>query len=139
MFLNSLGVAAYFSKEFNAMVEEKLDHVRARHDRYAKVAALSHVDSRMAQLEATLARTMMLLEAVTEACVSKGVLTREEISQQADKIEIDRLPPFTEDALEDTSASTPEEYFHQLEERDRQERRVDDAREATLGFGISAG
>jgi hypothetical protein len=122
MFLNGLGVAAYFSKELNAMVEQKLDHVRARHDRYAKVAALSHVDHRIVQLETTLTRSLLLLEAMTEACVSKGMLTRDEISQMAEKIDLDRIAQFApEEEVMDTTASSPEEYFHRLEERDRRE------------------
>jgi len=121
MFLNSLGVAAYFSKGLNAMADEKLDKVRARHDRYAKVAALSHVDARIAHLEATLARSLLLLEAVTEICVGKDLLTRDEIRERADQIELDQVASFANDSLEDEVASSPEEYFHRLEERDRKE------------------
>jgi hypothetical protein len=119
MFLNGLWVAAYFSKELNAMVEQKLDLVRTRHDRYAKVAALSHIDARIAHVEINLARSLLLLEALTEVCVSKGLLTRDEISQMADKIDLDRISPLAPDEALESVPASPEEYFHQLEERDR--------------------
>ena len=135
MFLNGLGVAAYFSKELNAMVEQKLDHMRARHDRYAKVAALSHVDSRIVQLETALARSLLLVEALTETCVSKGVLTRDEISQRADLIELDRVSSFAEETTEEVVAASPEEYFHRLEERDRREAEEVESAEVSAGGG----
>lgn len=72
----------YFTaREFNRLDDDR--RRRAWADRRARV----RTNDRIAELEGDLASLAQLSRALVEACLSKGVVTREELAALADKLD----------------------------------------------------
>jgi hypothetical protein len=84
---------------------------------------------RVDELEDDLCRMSLLVHALTEACIKKGVLTREEISAMAQQVDLldgqadGKLDPAALDSSREPRAErhrTPGEHLQQLEKQGQQ-------------------
>jgi hypothetical protein len=103
------------------------DHLRRIRSSTARSAGAVH--DRTEELEDDLGRLTLLVHALAEACVRKGVLSREEISAMASEIDLldgcadGKLAPSTfrdPDQQREKRPPSPEEHLRRLERRDHQ-------------------
>jgi hypothetical protein len=108
----------------------EFDALNARLERMRRSASATRIQAndRIADLEDDLARTTLLVHALAEVCVRKGLLTREEIAEIAEQIDLldgqvdGKLDPATQRPPEDPDAAPrqigPHEYLGKLERND---------------------
>jgi hypothetical protein len=113
-------ISKYFGQRHSELLDAKLKRFRA-----GSLSAKIHTEDRVAQLEDDLARTLLLVQALAETCIAKGVLTREELAAMAEQVDVSDgvadgkldlqtiRPPVVDDPVIET---TTEEYLHRLEE-----------------------
>jgi len=113
-------ISKYFGDRHLESLDQKLKRYRER----AKDARIQLVD-RVSQLEDDLGRALLLIRALAETCVAKGVLSREEIAEMAKRVDLadgvadGKLDPETIRPAQPTRPSTPvspEEHLRRLEE-----------------------
>jgi len=122
----SLAISKYFSTRHGELLDDKLKRFRSN----TLDTRIQLVD-RVNQLEDDLSRTLLLLQALTEACIAKGVLTREELAAMAEQVDLSDgvadgkldlqtiRPPAVEGEVDET---TTEEYLQKLEEEEESTR-----------------
>jgi hypothetical protein len=100
------------------------DHV-ARHKRLAAASRADLID-RVDELEADLARVCLLLKALTDLCIARGVCTAEQLAAAIDATDLldgvadGKLDPSVMRPEGETKPEvSPEEYFKQLEDREK--------------------
>ena len=110
----------YFGNRQRETIDQKLKRYRKR----TSDSRIELVD-RMDQLEDDLGRTLLLVHALAESCIAKGVLSREEIAQMGKKVDLadgvadgkldpERVRP--KKSKQAPPAATPEEHLRRLEE-----------------------
>ena len=108
----------YTAKEFNRMDD------RLRRMRMQSGASRANLLDRVDELEDDLCRMSLILHAVVEASVNKGVLTREEISDMVEQIDLldgqadGKLDPAALDPSREARAArqlSTEEHLNRLE------------------------
>lgn len=112
-------ISKYFGDRHRESIDTRIKRMRAR-----TADARADVVDRVATLEDNLGRVLLLLSALSETCISKGVVTREELAAMAEQVDLDdgiadgKLDPTILRPEEDErpSAVTPEEHLRRLEE-----------------------
>jgi hypothetical protein len=113
----------YTAKELDR-IDERMRSMRSSSARSAGDAR-----ERVEELEDDLGRLTLLVHALAEACVRKGVLSRDEIAAVADDIDLldgcadGKLAPSSlrdPDSRRESRPQSPEEHLRQLEKRDPQ-------------------
>src|SRR5690242_3557605 len=79
----SLSISKYFSARQGELLDDKLKRFRAR----TLDTRIQLVD-RVNLLEDDLARTLLLLQALPETRLAKGVLSREELTTMAEQVDL---------------------------------------------------
>lgn len=117
---SSLSMSKYFGARHGELLDDKLKRFRAS----ALDTRIQLVD-RVTQLEDDLSRTLLLLQALTETCIAKGMLTREELATMAEQVDLSDgvadgkldlqtiRPPLVDGPVIET---TTEEYLQKLED-----------------------
>jgi hypothetical protein len=114
----------YFTaREFNRLDE------RLRHRRMSEARSGAEQRRRIDELEDDLGRLTLLVHALAEACVRKGMLTRPEIAALVDELDLldgradgklDLPAPGEPGEARPQRPATPEGYLHELEKGDAQ-------------------
>ena len=114
------GMSKYFGDRHRELIDEKIARYRASADD----PRIKLVD-RVNQLEDDLGRTLLLLVALADTCMAKGVLTKKDITEMAKKIDpadgvpdgkLDPEAVWPESASRSQPPVSPEEHFRRLEE-----------------------
>ena len=112
-------ISKYFSTRHSEMLDSKQKRFRA-----GSLGSRIHTEDRVNQLEDDLGRALLLLQALAETCIVKGVLTREELATMAEQVDLSDgvadgkldlqtiRPPVVEGPVIET---TTEEYLQNLE------------------------
>jgi hypothetical protein len=110
----------YFSARQGELLDDKLKRFRS-----STLDTRIQLVDRVNQLEDDLSRTLLLLQALTETCIAKGVLTREELAAMAEQVDLSDgvadgkldlqtiRPPVVDGPVIET---TTEEYLQKLED-----------------------
>jgi hypothetical protein len=113
-------ISKYFGTRHSEMLDAKLKRFRA-----GSLGSRIHTEDRVNQLEDDVSRALLLLQALTETCIAKGVLTRDELAAMAEQVDLSDgvadgkldlqtiRPPVVEGPVIDT---TTEEYLQKLED-----------------------
>jgi hypothetical protein len=110
----------YTAKELDR-IDDHMRRIRSSSTRSAGDAR-----ERIEELEDDLGRLTLLVHAMAEACVRKGVLSRDEIMAVADEIDLldgtadGKLAVRDPDQQRETGPQRPEEHLRQLEKREHQ-------------------
>ncbi|NQT40389.1 MAG: hypothetical protein HQ581_23045 [Planctomycetes bacterium] len=113
-------MSKYFGDRQRETIDRRLKRMRER----AYDPRIQLVD-RVNQLEDDLGRVLLLVQALAETCIAKGVLDRKEIAQMAKKVDLadgvadGKLDPQTVRPAQPKPpppAATPEEHLRKLEE-----------------------
>lgn len=80
---SSHAIKKYLSKREVETFDQRLSRYR-----HARVDPEVQTTDRVAQLEDDLARALLLIEALAEACVRHGVVSREQIAKAAEKLDL---------------------------------------------------
>jgi hypothetical protein len=115
-------ISKYFGDRHRELIDEKLARYRTRADD-PRIVLVDRVD----QLEGDLGRALLMLQALAETCVSKGVFSCQEIADMAktidalDGIADGKLDPQTmrPAAPPTAEAVSPEEHLRRLEAESR--------------------
>lgn len=115
-------ISKYFGDRHRELIDDKLARYRARADDPRIM-----LDDRVDQLEGDLGRALLLLQALAETCVAKGILSRQEIAEMAKTIDVSdgiadgKLDPQTMRPAPSPAAEpvSPEEHLRRLEEDSR--------------------
>jgi hypothetical protein len=110
---------------------KELDRIDAnvRRMRMSSARSDAGLRDRIAELEDDLGRLTLLTHALAEACVRKGIFTREEIAAIADELDLldgradGQLDPAAlrgPDEQRSPSRQSPEDHLHELEKREQQ-------------------
>ncbi len=76
-------ISKYFGDRHREAIDRRLKRFRER----ANDPRIQLVD-RVSQLEDDLGRALLLIQALAETCIEKGVLSREEIAEMAKKVDL---------------------------------------------------
>lgn len=113
-------MSKYFGDRQRETIDRRLKRMRER----AYDPRIQLVD-RVNQLEDDLGRVLLLVQALAETCIAKGVLDRKEIAQMAKQVDLadgvadGKLDPQTVRPArpkQPPAAATPEEHLRRLEE-----------------------
>lgn len=107
----------YFGDRHRESIDARIKRMRER-------TRVDLVDD-VRQLEADLGRALLLVQALSEACIEKGLFSREELAVIAERVDLDdgaadgRLDPATlrPPTDERPPAASPEEHLRWLEEK----------------------
>jgi hypothetical protein len=111
---------------FTAKELDRIDH-NLRRLRSSRARSDSELRDRIDELEDDLARLTLLVHAMAETCVRKGLLSRKEISRMADELDLldgcadGKLDPGALPGArrrERTGPVSPEEHLRNLEKRE---------------------
>lgn len=111
-------ISKYFGDRHRESIDARIKRMRAR-----SADARADLVDRVATLEGDLGRVLLLLSALSETCISKGILTQDELAAMAEQVDLDdgiadgKLDPATvrPEENESPSAVTPEEHLRRLE------------------------
>jgi hypothetical protein len=117
---SAYSVSKYFGDRHRETIDQKLKRFRER----TNDPRIELVD-RVNQLEDDLGRMLLLIQALAESCIEKGVLSREEIAQMAENVDLvdgvadgkldpQIIRPVRPDQAQ--PAASPEEHLRRLEE-----------------------
>ena len=115
-------ISKYFGTRHSELLDAKLKRYRA-----GTLDTRIQLADRVNQLEDDLGRALLFIQALTETCIAKGVLTREELAAMAEQVDLSDgvadgkvdlqtiRPPMVDGQVIET---TTEEYLHKLEKED---------------------